>query len=116
MNREPKQTISFRVSPETIYAIEERSKELGFSSKSEFLARVLELELEDSRIQDEKLEQVIDLMFEKVVPKAASKFLKKYSTENLTRDDLKDAMYEFVKERIKEENLDLRWWVRKRLK
>jgi hypothetical protein len=116
MNREAKEPISLRVSPETKYALEERSIELGFRSLSEFLECALKHELEDSRIQDEKLEEVIDLMFEKVVPKAASKFLKKYSTENLTRDDLKDAMYEFVKERIKEENLDLRWWVRKRLK
>jgi hypothetical protein len=116
MNIEAKEVISCRVSSETKQAIEERSKELGFRSHSAFLECVLQLELEDSRVQDEKLEEVIDLMFEKVVPKAASKFLKKYSTENLTRDDLKDAMYEFVKERIKEENLDLRWWVRKRLK
>jgi uncharacterized protein (DUF1778 family) len=116
MNREAKEPISLRVSPETKYALEERSIELGFRSLSEFLLCALENELKDSRIKDEKLEELIDLSYAKLVQKASSPTLNTYSTVNLTRKDIKDALFEDLEKRINNEKLGLTWAIRRRLK
>lgn len=116
MSNYVKQTTSAKVDPDIIDVLHRKAIRFGYSSFSAYINAVLENEARSSKIVDEDLEEIIDLIHEIILPHAKTTMLSDYSDENLTRKDLKNVIYELIKEKIDEDDLRLRRLVRAKLR